>query len=132
MSKEANNVLIEAQSLTTCDITPDSSLISISFVDSSGQPTTIRMSLDQVGALMMTLPGLIDHALQTRFADSTLRYTYPLASWTVEQASDPNQCLVTLQTADGYGVCFSIPREQQIQLSEALAIASPRVALRPH
>ena len=51
------------------------------FVDSAGNPATIRLSLNQVGALAMTLPGLIDKALQTRFGDQSLRYAYPLASW---------------------------------------------------
>ena len=121
---------IETQSLTACDVTPDGGLISLSFVDSNGQPATILMSLNQVGALIMTLPGILERALQNRFCDYTLRYTYPLASWAVEQSTDPTQCMVTLRTAEGFGVCFSIPREQQSLISEALAAAPPPVALR--
>jgi hypothetical protein len=68
----------------------------------------------------MTLPGLIDKALQTRFGDQSLRYAYPLSSWVVEQSSDPTQGVVTLRTVDGFSVCFSIPRQQQIELGEAL------------
>jgi hypothetical protein len=120
---EAKNMEIEAQSITACDVTPDGGLISLSFVDSNGQPATILMSLNQVGALIMTLPGILERALQTRFCDSTLRYAYPLASWTVEQSTDPTQCMVTLRTAEGFGVCFSIPREERSQISEALAEA---------
>jgi hypothetical protein len=72
----------------------------------------------------MTLPGLIDKALQTRFGDQSLRYAYPLASWAVEQSSDPTQGMVTLRTVDGFSVCFSIPRDQQSELGEAL-VAQP-------
>ena len=68
----------------------------------------------------MTLPGLIGKALRTRFGDAMLRYAYPLESWVVEQSSDPSQGMVTLRTADGFSVCFSIPREQQSELGEAL------------
>ena len=68
----------------------------------------------------MTLPGLINRALQTKFGDNSLRYAYPLQSWQVEQSSDPAQGMVTLQTTDGFSVCFSIPREQQSELGEAL------------
>ena len=89
-----------------------------------GRPATIRLSLNQVGALAMTLPGLIDKALQTRFGDQSLRYAYPLASWQVEQSSDPTQGMMTLRTVDGFSVCFSIPREQQSELGEAL-VAQP-------
>ena len=85
---------------------------------------TIRLSLNQVGALAMTLPGLIDKALQTRFGDQSLRYAYPLASWAVEQSTDPTQGMVTLRTVDGFSVCFSIPRDQQSELGEAL-VAQP-------
>jgi hypothetical protein len=72
----------------------------------------------------MTLPGLIDKALQTRYGDHSLRYAYPLASWMVEQSTDPTQGMVTLRTVDGFSVCFSIPREQQSELGEAL-VAQP-------
>lgn len=103
----------------------------LGFVDAGGDPVTIRLSLDQVGALAMTLPGLIDKALQARFADQSLRYTYPLASWAVEQSSDKAQALLTLRTEDGFSVCFSIPRQQQIELGEALmARATPKMTSR--
>jgi hypothetical protein len=115
---------IETQALTTCEVAADGDAVSLGFVDSQGRPATIRLSLNQVGALAMTLPGLIDKALQTRFSDQSLRYAYPLASWAVEQSSDPTQGMVTLRTVDGFSICFSIPRDQQSELGEAL-VAQP-------
>jgi hypothetical protein len=111
---------IETQLLTCCEIAPGGDVISLGFVDSSGEPRTIRLSLNQVGALAMTLPSLIGKALQTRYGDQSLRYAYPLESWLVEQSSDPTQSMVTLRTTDGFTVCFSVLREQQNQLGEAL------------
>src|ERR1700687_123239 len=124
---------IETQLLTTCEVAADGDAISLGFIDSTGRPATIRLSLNQVGALAMTLPGLIDKALQTRFGDQSLRYAYPLASWEVEQSTDPTQGMMTLRTVDGFSVCFSIPRQQQSELGEAL-VAQPvsDVTLRPH
>jgi hypothetical protein len=124
---------IETQALTTCEVSPDGGAVSLGFVDAQGKPATIRLSLNQVGALAMTLPGLIDKALQTRFGDQSLRYAYPLASWVVEQSSDPTQGMITLRTVDGFSVCFSIPRAQQNELGEAL-VAQPasRMTLRAH
>src|ERR1700693_1194885 len=104
---------IDTQALTTCEVTADGGAISLGFVDATGNPATIRLSLNQVGALAMTLPGLIDKALQTRFGDQSLRYAYPLASWVVEQSSDPTQGMVRLRTMDGFSICFSIARRQQ-------------------
>src|ERR1700678_4538557 len=115
---------IETQALTTCEVAADGGAISLVFVDSGGKPAPIRLSLNQVGALAMTLPKLIDKALQARFGDTSLRYAYPLASWVVEASSDPEQGMVTLNTVDGFSVCFSIPRQQKSELGEAL-VAEP-------
>ncbi len=122
---------IESQALTTCEVAADGGAVSLGFVDANGRPATIRLSLNQVGALAMTLPGLIDKALQTRFGDQSLRYAYPLESWVVEQSTDPTQGMVTLRTVDGFSVCFSIPRERQSELGKAL-VAHPasRVTVR--
>src|ERR1700686_3871961 len=116
---------IETQALTTCEVAADGGAISLGFVDSTGNPATIRLSLNQVGALAMTLPGLIDKALRARYGDQSLRYAYPLASWAVEQSSDPTTGMITLSTVDGFSVCFSMPRNQQSELGEALAAQSP-------
>jgi hypothetical protein len=123
---------IETQSLTSCEVAADGA-ISLGFVDSTGKPATIKLSLNEVGALAMTLPGLIDKALQIRFSDQSLRYAYPLASWAIEASSDPTQGMVTLRTVDGFSVCFSIPRQQQSELGEAL-VAQPAAtpAMRAH
>ena len=110
----------DSNALITCEVTKDGGAISLGFVDTAGNPATIRLPLDQVSALVMTLPGLIDQALQTHFGDQSLRHAYPLASWVLEQSSDPTQNMVTLRTMDGFSICFSIPRRQQIELGEAL------------
>jgi hypothetical protein len=114
---------IDSQALTTCEVAADGA-ISLGFLDSGGKPASIRLSLNQVGSLVMTLPALIDKALQTRFGDASLRYAYPLASWAIEQSSDPAETMVTLRTVDGFSVCFSIARKQQSELGEAL-VAEP-------
>ena len=72
----------------------------------------------------MTLLALLQRALQTRHGDESLRYAYPLASWTAEQSIDQTQRMVTLQTEDGFSVCFAVPREQQSELGEALMASS--------
>jgi hypothetical protein len=111
---------IESQSLTACDVTPDGSAILLGLIDTDGKPATIRLSLNQVGALAMTLPDLINKALRSRFKDQSLRYAYPLASWAIEQSSDSATGMVTLNTTDGFTVCFSMGRELQSELGEAL------------
>jgi hypothetical protein len=122
---------IDAQALTNCGVADDGGTVSLGFVDAAGNPATIRLSLNQIGALVMTLPTLLQKALQTRYGDGSLRYAYPLASWTVEQSIDQAQRMMTLQTEDGFSVCFAVPREQQSELGEALmAQSSPSPTLR--
>ncbi len=112
---------IKSQALTSCEIAPDGHAVSLGFVDAAGQPSSVQLTLDQVGALAMTLPALIEQALRKRFGDQSLRYAYPLASWAVEQSTDPTTGMITLRTVDGFSVCFSMPIQQQGELGKALA-----------
>src|SRR4029078_12787305 len=121
---------IETQELTTCEVAPDGCAISLGFVDSRGEPATSRLSVNQVCALIMTLPGLISKALQARFGDQSLRYAYPLDSWVIEQSTDPKHGMGTVGPSDGTRVCFSIARDQQSELGEALTAPAPRMTTR--
>lgn len=116
---------IEPQSLTTCEVAPDGSTIVLGFTDHEGTPAQIRLSLNQVGGLAMTLPDLITKALRLRYGDTSLRYAYPLESWTVERSSDARTGMVTLCTKDGFSVCFSMQPELQHKLADALASDGP-------
>jgi hypothetical protein len=108
---------IDGHVLTSCEVVEDGRAISLGFVGTTGSPATIRFSLDQVGALAMTLPGLISMSLRTCLRDQSLRYAYPLGSWVLEQSSDSTQSMITLRSMDGFSVCFSIRRQQQIEVA---------------
>jgi hypothetical protein len=105
---------------TECEVAADGA-VTLGFVDSNGNKAMVRLTVNQVGALAMTLPELIAKALRNRYGDQTLRYAYPLTSWTVEQSTDPKTGMMTLGTEDGFSVCFSMGREIQTQLGQALA-----------
>jgi hypothetical protein len=123
---------ISVKSLTTCEVAPDGCAISLRFEDAAGKPAAVRVSLNQVGALIMTLPGLLEAALKARYGDQSLRYAYPLASWVVEQSTDVTQRIITLETEDGFKVRFSIPKAEQSLLGEALIQPSLEVPVRPN
>jgi len=72
---------IESQSLTTCEVAPNGNTVVLGFTDSRGAPARIRLPLNQLGALAVTLPDLINKALQSRYGDHTLRYACPRASF---------------------------------------------------
>jgi hypothetical protein len=115
----------EAQALTTCEVAPDGNTVVLGFTDSKGTPAQVRLTLNQVGGLAMTLPDLITKALRLRYGDHSLRYAYPLDSWTVERSSDPRTGMVTLCTTDGFSVCFSMQVDLQQKLAVALASEGP-------
>jgi hypothetical protein len=124
-------VEIKVKSLVACDVASDGA-ISLSFEDAAGNPAAVRFSLNQVGALLMTLPGLLEMALKTRYGDQSLRYAYPLASWALEQSTDTTQRIVTLETQDGYKVRFSISKAEQSTLGEALIRTWPELRVLPN
>lgn len=123
---------IAVKALTTCDVAPDGDAISLGFEDTAGKPAAVQVSLNQVGALIMTLPGLLERALKARYGDQSLRYAYPLASWVLEQSTDTNQRIITLETEDGFKVRFSIPKAEQDLLAEALVQPMQETRARPN
>ena len=123
---------ITVKALTTCDVAPDGGAISLGFEDTTGKPAAVQVSLNQVGALIMTLPGLLERALKARYGDQSLRYAYPLASWVLEQSTDSTQRIITLETEDGFKVRFSIPKDEQSLLGEALTQPMPEMTVRPN
>ena len=114
---------IETQSLTTCEVAPDGGAISLGFGDR--RAPRHGQGVAQPGRRARHDAARADRqALQARFGDQSLRYAYPLASWAIEQSTDPTQGMITLSTEDGFNVCFSIPRAQQSELGEALTASS--------
>jgi hypothetical protein len=101
-------------------VAPDGGAISLGFEDATGNSAAIQVSLNEVGSLIMTLPGLLEAALKARYGDQSLRYTYPLASWALEQSADTTQRIITFETEDRFKVRFSIPRAELNLLGEAL------------
>ncbi len=112
---------IKSRELTTCDIAADGSTLSLGFIDAGGQPASLTLPMQQAGALLMTLPHLLEQALRVQYQDASLRYTYPLGSWTLEHSSDPTTGIMTLATPDGFSVRFSVARAQLESLGEALS-----------
>ncbi|ABQ35922.1 MULTISPECIES: hypothetical protein [Bradyrhizobium] len=124
---------LRAKALTCCEVVDDGETISLGFEDAAGQPIALSLSVSQAGALIMTLPGLLEMALRARYGDQALRYAYPLASWTIEQSTDAAQRIMTLATADGFSVRFAIPTAEQNVLGEALLAQYPTLmAVRPN
>ncbi len=111
---------IEGHALTGTSVSADGTTIRFDFVDQHGVPATLRLPIDQAGSIAMTLPTLIEKAMRTQFHDESLRYVFPLGTWSLEQSTDPKTVMMTLKTPDGFGVCFSLKREQSDAIRSTL------------
>src|ERR1700751_2470790 len=110
----------ECHAFTEGEVKADGS-VALAFTDEAGNSLKLRLSINQVGALAMTLPELVATALRNRHGNQKLRFAYPLTSWRVEQSSDLNTGMITLCAPDGFSVCFSMGRDVQNKLGETLA-----------
>jgi hypothetical protein len=107
--------------LADCSVAPDGKEVSLNLRDAEGAPLSLRLSLEQIGSLAMTLPRLLELAVRARYQDDRLRYVFTLGGWTIEAASNPEMVILNLSTKDGFGASFGIARWTITELSEALA-----------
>lgn len=112
---------IDVKELTTYRISEDGETVALRLKDEAGTETSLSFPISQLGNLVMTLPGLIEAALQRQFQDASFRYAYPVGSWSVEEAVDPGAVIVTLRTTDGFGVSFSMGRGNAEKLGHSMA-----------
>jgi hypothetical protein len=101
-----------------------------------GKPSSIMFSFDALSSLLMTLPRMLQAALDARCPDGSLRVAQVLGSWRLEQArGDPN-LILKLSTLDGFEVAFSLNGEDADSLGMALVATSRTTetspATRPH
>lgn len=117
---------INVKEMTTYAISDDGKTVTLSLVDEDGNPASLRFQIPDIGNLSMTLPSLIEAALRRQLRDGSFRYAYPIGSWSIEQATDPASLIVTLRTKDGFGVSFSMPRGNALQLADSLSEVDAR------
>jgi hypothetical protein len=110
----------ECHAFTEGEVKADGS-VALAFTDEAGNSVKLHLSINQVGALAMTLPELVTTALRNHHGNQKMRFAYPLTSWRVEQSSDLSTGMMTLYAPDGFSVCFSMGRELQSKLGETLA-----------
>lgn len=93
--------------LTTWSVSPDGSRARLGFADGAGWPCRVDLPVEVVSGLLMTLPRVLQAALDRR-GDGSDRVVQPLGSWQLERASDPGRLILTLTTPDGFSVAFAL------------------------
>jgi hypothetical protein len=69
---------IRAAHLTTFDIAQDGSYVRLHMQSAEGGPATVVLPLESLNQLLMTLPKMVQMALQRSHADDSLRLVHAL------------------------------------------------------
>jgi hypothetical protein len=99
---------IEGRQLTAWAVLPGGTHIRLDFAGSDGTIHRIVLPFDALTGLLMTLPRMLQTALDTRFADGSLRFVQQLGRWALEQAESDAGLILKLGTRDGFEVAFAL------------------------
>jgi hypothetical protein len=105
---------IMGEGLTALDVSTDGDYFRIGFKDSKGHPGSLTLPSECLNAFLMTLPRMVNLALQARHQDPSLRLVYQLGKFRTERSSDPKTVILTLATPDGFEVSFGL-REDHLK-----------------
>jgi hypothetical protein len=125
MDVAANDALpIEGHELNFWAVLPGGQQICLGFIDANGRTHRIVLPFDALTGLLMTLPRMLQSALDERFPDGSLRVVHPLGPWLLEAAAGDNGLILKLGTPDAFEVAFSVRDEDAGPLGAAL-LGSP-------
>jgi hypothetical protein len=113
-----------AKKLTTCQLDESGHWLRLNFDTEDGAPSALVLPIDCARALLMTLPGMIDRALKTRYRDASMRLVYPMGDWAIETDAKSAQRILTLATPEGFKVAFALTPESAGHLATSLGKAA--------
>ncbi len=119
-----DTVDIPVSELTVFEVAPDGSAVRMGFRTCGDRAAALVLPAECVQQLVMTVPGMAEAALQRRHRDSTLRLTYPVGTWRVEQSQAPGTLILTLETIDGFKVSFAVGRTIVSDIADGLRDAA--------
>jgi hypothetical protein len=111
---------IDGACLTAWGLLDGGTRVALAFASSDGTARQLSLPFDALSSLLMTLPRILQAALNARFPDGSLRVAQPLAHWKLEQNATTNGLILSLGTADGFEIAFSVAREDVTSLGTSL------------
>jgi hypothetical protein len=111
---------IRGARLTTWAATPDGERVRLGFEDDTGRACEISLPVAVLSGLMMSIPRMLQQALEKQFADGSLRMVHELGDWRVERAAGADAFILSLATPDGFEVTFAVPSPQADRLAASL------------
>jgi hypothetical protein len=111
---------IEGEQLTAWAVLAGGTHVRMDFTGTDGRPRRIVLPFDVVASLLMTLPRMLQAALDARFPDGSLRFVQRLGTWQIEQAAANAGLILKLGTPDGFEVAFALNEPDADSLGAAL------------
>ena len=118
---------IEGRNLTTWAVVPGGEQVCLGFAATGGETHRIVLPFEALTRLLMTIPRMLQSALNERFPDGSLRVVHPLGDWRLEQGEGESGLILKLGTRDGFEVAFAVPDTDAGSLGTALLTTSTRI-----
>ena len=105
------------EALTTWSVSHDGSRVRLGFADGDGGPCRIDLPMEVMSALLLTLPRILQCALDTR-GNGSDRMVHLLDDWRVERAAGQDELILTLKTPDGFSIAFALAPDELAAMAE--------------
>lgn len=117
-------ISLQIASLTNYGMDAAGAQIELNGEDSQGKPVKVLLPSACLTQLLMTLPAILQQALQKRSGDDTKRVVYVLDHWRMERgerAPDGTQLFIfTVGTAGGFTVSFAAPADTLTDIADSI------------
>jgi hypothetical protein len=115
---------LQVASLTTYGMAADGTQIEMNGKDPTGEPVKVLLPTACVTQLLMTLPAMLEDALQRRSGDDSKRVVYSLDHWRMERGERaPNGTqlfILTVGTEGGFRVSFAAPADTLVDIADSI------------
>ncbi len=114
---------IEGEQLTSWSVLASGAHVRLDFNGTDGTSHALVLPFELAASLLMTLPRMLQTALNARFPDGSLRFVHQLGPWQIEQAAAGAGLILKLCTPDGFEVAFALNDHDANSLGAALTAA---------
>jgi hypothetical protein len=115
---------IEGQRLTSWSVLPGGESIRLDLSAADGSECSVVLPFDALSSLLMTLPRMLQAALDMRCSGGSLCVAQLLGQWRLEQTEDDIGLILKLSTPDGFEVAFALNGKLAGSLGRALVATS--------
>ena len=126
---------LEGRQLTDWSVLPGGTQVRLDFIATDGRTHRIVLAFDALAGLLMTLPRMLQSALDSQFADGSMRVVQHLSVWRIEQIEGSAGLILRFGTPDGFEA-FALNGADATSLGATLLAApdsvSPDSTRRPH